>query len=142
MFYNAIAFNQDVSGWPTEAATTYSTMFNGATEFLAKYSCVNATNPTPTDLSLCGSASIKADWIVPSPPPSPPPSPFPPPSPPHLRRQPPPPTWERTFGASKEGDDWRISMKTITSDVLRLARLNPVLFGLESVEMEPQNTRV
>ncbi len=108
MFYNAIAFNQDVSGWPTEAATTYSTMFNGATEFLAKYSCVNATNPTPTDLSLCGSASIKADWIAPSPPPSPPPSPFPPPSPPTPPPPtPPPPTCGNgLLEPGEECDDW------------------------------------
>ena len=68
----------------TKRATTYSTMFNGATEFLAKYSCVNATNPTPTDLA-CGPASIKADWR-----PGPPPSPLPPPP------TPPPPTFPPT----------------------------------------------
>ena len=90
MFYNAIAFNQDVSGWPTEAATTYSTMFNGATEFLAKYSCVNATNPTPTDLSLwfCINQSrldrseptaFSATFSVPPPSPPTPPPPTPPP---------------------------------------------------------------
>ena len=142
MFYNAIAFNQDVSGWPTEAATTYSTMFNGATEFLAKYSCVNATNPTPTDLSLCvvlhqskqiGSPRahrllrhLLRSHLR---------------RPPHLRRQ-------RLLHQRVGTDFWSrvksvmtgvISMVTITSDVLRLARLNPVLFALESVEMKKES---
>jgi len=40
MFSSASAFNQDISSWTGTAATTaQSLMFDGATAFLAKYTC-------------------------------------------------------------------------------------------------------
>jgi len=82
MFRSASAFNQDISSWTGTAATTaQSTMFSGATAFLAKYTC-----DTSGPASSCD--AIKSSWIAPSPP-SPPPSP---PSPPPPLPSPPPPS--------------------------------------------------
>jgi bacterial surface protein 26-residue repeat len=37
IFYNAVAFNQDISGWNTSKVTNMSSMFYGASIFDQKY---------------------------------------------------------------------------------------------------------
>ena len=83
MFFDASAFNHDISSWTGSAATSAQTdMFLDATAFQAKFTCTNAvTGPA----SSCN--TIKNTWVAPPPPPSPPPSP---PSPPPLPSPPPP----------------------------------------------------
>jgi surface protein len=45
MFYQASAFNHDISSWTGPAATTAQNgMFSGATAFQAKFTCTNANN--------------------------------------------------------------------------------------------------
>jgi len=88
MFYNAAAFNHNISSWTGDAATRpQDDMFSGATKFQAKFECDDAvTGPA----SSC--VTIKSTWVAPSPPPPP----SPPPSPPLL----PPPTVSASPDAS------------------------------------------
>ena len=65
MFYNATAFNQDITIWNSSSVSSSSNMFQNATAWLAGYKrIVNST-------SVDGPAS---NWSKIPPPPSPPPS--------------------------------------------------------------------
>jgi len=71
MFYEASAFNADISGWDTSSATNMGSMFGGATAWLASYVRVDGSSSVDGPPSAWARS---APWPPPPAPPSPPPS--------------------------------------------------------------------
>ena len=64
MFYQASAFNHDISSWTGSAATTAQTdMFTSATAFQAKFACTNAVTG-PANSCTCTNCIPDASWHV------------------------------------------------------------------------------
>jgi len=116
MFFEASAFNQDISSWTGTAATSAQTgMFSGATAFLEKFTCF--------DYSPASSCyTIKGTWVAPFPPPPPPPSPPPPPPPSPPSPPPSPPPARASFVSSLVLDGYtEATFKTTQKDQVKSA---------------------
>ena len=83
MFWGASKFNHYVGDWDDSKVSysNYASIFNKATAFQAKYTCVSSSSYSVKPSSC---KTVRSTWIAPPPPPSPPPpspaSPSPPPS--------------------------------------------------------------